>query len=310
MAPALGAAIIGGGMGVINDFISRDANRRDAAKQFQRTKELMDKSYIQQMQMWKDTNYNAQKAELEKAGLNPGLLYGMSGGGATTTGSGGSGSASMAAPVNSKVVEGTGMGIQLGLMNAQKENIEADTALKQADAAKTAGVDTKEAGARIENLMQGLDNLREDYEVKRLQQTMMNIENYEKQSSQEDRLNYIKYETQSALRSLQTLKNEGKISDATIGERIQIVQQQAIGAMLQNQLTQSNIQVNDQQIKASANKIMQDWEGLSNELKKTRLQEIMTEYGTTIDPWTEKAIDAILGTGGKLIPIKHQMLKK
>ena len=38
--------------------------------------------------MWKDTNYSAQMEELKKAGLNPGLLYGMSGGGATTIGTG------------------------------------------------------------------------------------------------------------------------------------------------------------------------------------------------------------------------------
>ena len=157
-----------------------------------------------------------QKQRLEAAGLNPALMYGMSGAGATGTatkgGSGGMGSVSMAAPINSKAVESVGMGIQLGLMKAQKENIEADTAVKQANAAKTAGVDTKEASARIDNLMQGLDNLREDYEIKRLQQTMMNIENYEKQTSQGDRLDYIEFQTRSALRSLQTLENEGKIS--------------------------------------------------------------------------------------------------
>ena len=35
------------------------------------------------------------------------------------------------------------MGIQLGLMEAQKRNIEADTAKKEADAEKTAGADTE-----------------------------------------------------------------------------------------------------------------------------------------------------------------------
>ena len=34
------------------------------------------------------------------------------------------------------------MGLQLGLMEAQKRNIDADTAKKEADANKTAGVDT------------------------------------------------------------------------------------------------------------------------------------------------------------------------
>ena len=34
------------------------------------------------------------------------------------------------------------MGLQLGIMDAQKRNIEADTAKKEADAKKTAGADT------------------------------------------------------------------------------------------------------------------------------------------------------------------------
>jgi len=53
------------------------------------------------MEMWKNTSYAAQKEQMQKAGLNPALLYGMSGGGGQTTG--GSGVA----------VGGNGMGIDI-----------------------------------------------------------------------------------------------------------------------------------------------------------------------------------------------------
>ena len=39
-------------------------------------------------------------------------------------------------------IGGAGMGMQLGLMEAQKRNLEADAAKKEADAKKKAGADT------------------------------------------------------------------------------------------------------------------------------------------------------------------------
>lgn len=103
--------------------------------------------------MWDYTNYENQVAHLEAAGLNPALLYGQGGGGGATaaggTGTPGSGNnpsgGNTGAPqaIKSQMIEGAGMGIQLGLMNAQKRNLEADAAKKEADAAKTAGVDTE-----------------------------------------------------------------------------------------------------------------------------------------------------------------------
>ena len=41
------------------------------------------------------------------------------------------------------MIEGAGMGMQLGLMEAQKRALEADAAKKEADAKKTAGADTE-----------------------------------------------------------------------------------------------------------------------------------------------------------------------
>lgn len=73
--------------------------------------------------LWLKTNYSAQRRELEKAGLNPGLLYGMGGSGGGSIGS------SSAMPT----AQGGGnfdiaQAAQLALINAQKEKIEAETA--------------------------------------------------------------------------------------------------------------------------------------------------------------------------------------
>lgn len=73
---------------------------------------------------WLKTNYNAQVEQLKKAGLNPGLLYGMGGSG----GQSGGASAMPSAPNSGGINAATNA--QLALMKAQKENIEADTANK------------------------------------------------------------------------------------------------------------------------------------------------------------------------------------
>lgn len=80
------------------------------------------------MEMWEKTGYGATKEQMQKAGLNPALLYGMGSPGGQTTG----GSGSIPQETGSK-----GMDImsaaQLALLNSQRKNIDADTADKMAN---------------------------------------------------------------------------------------------------------------------------------------------------------------------------------
>lgn len=190
-----GNGLVSGALGMIGGAISDRRNYRNQkklmglqneynlnmlAKQQDYAKEMagINQGYAMDManwshnankDMWDYTNYENQVAHLEAAGLNPALLYGQGGGGGATAaggnaiaGSGNSaGGANTSAPqaIKSQIIEGAGMGIQLGLMNAQKRNLEADAAKKEADAAKTAGVDTELAKtaaklneAKIENV--------------------------------------------------------------------------------------------------------------------------------------------------------------
>lgn len=194
LSPGWGNGLISGALGMIGGAISDRRNYRNQkklmglqneynlnmlAKQQDYAKEMagINQGYAMDManwshnankDMWDYTNYENQVAHLEAAGLNPALLYGQGGGGGATAaggnaiaGSGQSaGGANTSSPqaIKSQIIEGAGMGIQLGLMNAQKRNLEADAAKKEADAAKTAGVDTELAKtaaklneARIEN---------------------------------------------------------------------------------------------------------------------------------------------------------------
>ncbi len=170
-----GGAIGGLGGGLLGMI---GQNKR-AEKQHKRQKELMGIQFANQqalnkqgqklqMQSWRDTGYGAQMDMMKEAGLNPGLMYGMSGGGGQTTGSQGGGSAQSG---NSHAPMDIGASVQAGLMMAQAKKLNAETdeikkkteesdsriAVNQQEADKKAqeiiniGLQNKEAESTIDN---------------------------------------------------------------------------------------------------------------------------------------------------------------
>lgn len=146
----------GGVMGMImggwNDSRQRDQQQKLQDMQIAGQKEMAEFNRKQQMKMWEDTNYFAQIQQLNKAGLNPGLIYGMSGGGgATTGGAGGAGPTGAQAPAGGGEMQAMmGMGIQSALLDAQRRNIEANTEKTKAETANVplTGENTK-AGTEL-----------------------------------------------------------------------------------------------------------------------------------------------------------------
>ena len=146
---AAGIGAVGGALGMIGQ------NKR-AKKQHNRQKELMGiqlKNQQQlnkqgqqlQMQTWRDTNYGAQMDMMKDAGLNPALMYGMSGGGGATTGSQGGGSAQGG---NSHAPMDIGASVQASLMMAQASKLKAETKEIEAKTDKV-GQDISESQQRV-----------------------------------------------------------------------------------------------------------------------------------------------------------------
>lgn len=192
-----GGSLISGAIGMIGGAISDRRNYKNQLKLMERqqqyNKELGEinqgyakemaainqqyalqagkQSHLYNQEMWDYTNYENQVKHLEAAGLNPALLYGQGGSGGATAAGGavgnGQGIAGQAPSggspqaIKSQMIEGAGMGMQLGLMEAQKKAIEAKAKKDAADAEKTAGVDTRLAESLIElNKTQGdLNNM-------------------------------------------------------------------------------------------------------------------------------------------------------
>ena len=89
--------------------------------QYNYGQQAADAEYKRNLQMWKDTNFGAQRAEMEDAGLSVGLMYGNGGGQAASTAGG-----------------------------------NAETTKTLAEANKIAGVDTE--GAKLNNEWKKIEN--------------------------------------------------------------------------------------------------------------------------------------------------------
>jgi len=228
-----GGSLISGAIGMIGGAISDRRNYKNQLKlmeqQHQYNKEIGEinqgyakemaainqqyalqagkQSHLYNQEMWDYTNYENQVKHLEAAGLNPALLYGQGGGGGASTAGGAVGngqgtpgqapSGGSPQALRSQMIEGTGMGIQLGLMEAQKRNIEADTAKKEADAKKTAGADTE-----YTRMLTELAKTEIDYK------TMTASEADYNEKTMDDRVAKAGYETvNSMLDNIQKMRN-------------------------------------------------------------------------------------------------------
>lgn len=143
---------VSGGLGILfakeNDRRQLKQQGKLLEQQIPFDKELMKYNQDLQYDMWNKTNYEAQKEHMKKAGLNPGLMYGMSGGGGVTTGSGGPTAHANAAPVGGGEILGM---MQLRAQQAEIELLRAQTEKTKTEKDKIAGADTDNINADTEN---------------------------------------------------------------------------------------------------------------------------------------------------------------
>lgn len=144
---ALGNAALGIGMNVAaeaGNVIFGEVRQR---QQLRGQKKALEQQNAAALELWEKTNYKAQMEQLEKAGLNPGLIYGMGG-------AGGQVGHSSAMP-DSASGGLSGMGLMAGMMQAaQIKDLQASADLKSAQAENLRGVGKDVQLATIEKLKQ------------------------------------------------------------------------------------------------------------------------------------------------------------
>jgi hypothetical protein len=259
--------------------------------QIQGNKQMVDYNYGKELDMWNATSYPAQVANLQKAGLNPGLLYGMGGGGGQTVGTpSGNVSAGEAPKGGGEIIAQQGMGLQLALLESQKRVLDTQADKNAAEAAKTAGPDTKLTNTQTESLTQGIDNQKAVEALTKVQTQIAEYEANIKGETLKASIAMAKYQTDSALQQLNILKTQDLIAENTWSTKIDLIQQELITAIANNELTKAQTtktgaetartEAETQQL---AKTIALQYKQLANEKDKTeiqrKLQEFQTSYG-------------------------------
>jgi len=189
--------------------------------------------------MWNDTNYTARLKQAEAAGVSKAAVLGGSGTGTqgiSVSAPGSSGAADAAATTNARsqmMGQGMQLASQLALMKAQKENIEADTANKQAG--------TEQTGASTEGTK---------------------IDNTVKKETQQATISTIKEKAFQQLAETGISEQNRSVGAETQNARINKIKAEAIGQILQNESTRSGTKLNNKRIEEITNSIQQRWKDL------------------------------------------------
>lgn len=228
------------------------------AIQAKANKEAAQHSKNLQMEMWHDTNYSAQMEEIKKAGLNPALIYGMSGNGGTT-GSAieGAVSGGTAAGHTGEVLGMMSQKLQLQMTEAQIKLIEA-----QADKTKAETVNVPKTGQQLDAQT---NNIISQTELNRIELAWAN-DNKDQQNAQLHLLTeMLRAQTNMAIQ-------DESVSVNTVKERTQKIKSDAANAILTGLAIQKGIQVDDAQIYKIAQELAQGWKRLSIEKFKAEIE--------------------------------------
>lgn len=154
----------GGGSGKKDKKLMQQAweyEKEGMGLQYQYNNQMAEANQERNKELWDYTNFEAQRRHLEQAGLSVGLMYGNGGAtGASTSGGQGSGVQKPGNPTEA-AIQSKALGIQMQQMQSQTALNTASAAKQMAEAEKIKGVDTQETKANIDNLIAATDSEKE-----------------------------------------------------------------------------------------------------------------------------------------------------
>jgi hypothetical protein len=221
--------------------------------QFRNQQALNKQGHQLQLDMWKKTNYPAQMKMLREAGLNPGLLYGQSGGGGTTAGSQGGGSAASGnAPAPQPMELGTALtaaqtASAIELQKAQSRKLRADARNQELDNV------TKERFGQSADIVEAQNRHQKGLQEGQYLYNTISKGTFGKEHTQHS--NYTKMlENEFVLQSV-----EARIREETEHERKQQAAYNTMNMALDARLKEANIDLTREQERKIWHDIWQGW---------------------------------------------------
>lgn len=280
------------GAGLNNEMQSAQ-NKRMLKQQIKANKEMALFNQGLALDMWEKTGYGAQKRQMKEAGLNPALMYGMGGGGGQTASIPG-GQVSAQGAQHQDVLGQMGMALQLEILKAQKENIEADTGLKQADTEKKKGVDTELANTQIKSLTQGINNQKAVEELTKVETWMKETEGYIQHMTAEHAINYITWQSEKMYAELEEIQRRNNIQAETYDEQVKTIQNNLALSYAEIALKKAQVTKTDQETSNLAKQILIAADQLKNEQDKTQIQKKLQEFETSFGGQASQILGNIL----------------
>lgn len=264
--------VIGAGMGMIlgdrNDKRQREQQEYLQKLQIMGNKEMTDYQMKKQLEMWEATNYPAQIKQLEKAGLNPGLIYGMGGAGGATTGGSAAGVSGGSAQQNpGEIQQMMAMGMQIAQQAAQTELTKSQTEKTKVETEKIAGADTENIKADTANKI--LNSVILDYTGKESKEMFERV-NQPNRAVQSETVEKELSARQGIAGTIYELWVEGKLYEKSVAEI-------------------ENILLNNEKTKGQTRQIIKSMDLLEENIKGAKLDNIIKELETKLQ--TETGID-------------------
>lgn len=272
--------------------------------QYQLNEQAADNMYNRNMQMWNETNYEAQRKHMEDANLSVGLMYGNGGGMAASTAGGQQQGVSGPGhdPV-SAALQKEALGLQFEQIKSQNMLNYSQAAKNKAEAEKISGVDTKEAESRIELTEMNKKLIDSEIEINAANITKLVAEGQIEMQKYNQELNNteISNETkeikikQATAEYYQTLTaGMLNITGARLNDKQgKLIKKQADNFVFEMITRRMNAEAAKKQAEAFAQKIINDYEqtGKKLDLEQERL----------IKEWIYGGVDAFSNVVGKAI---------
>lgn len=291
VVPGIGTAIgaIGGGLlGLFSGKKDNSAQRQLANEkelmglQNQYNTEMAKGNQKRAMEMWDYTNYENQVKHMKNAGLSVGLMYGNGGGmGASTSGGQGSGVSNPGTTAVQQGLQAKMMGVQLGNVQSQTALNAAQAAKNMAEADKIKGVDTKAAEASIDNIIAQTDNEKAKNGLIYAQKRMAEIQGDLNNANIEEigyNIRQIEKTIDLMNENITAAKISNEIAQATKKNQIEMSAINVLNGIKEALLKESQGKLTEAEAKAVTVKLAQGWKQLELGESGQALQKLLGEW--------------------------------